>query len=294
MRRAINILQTASTSNPITKSVIYSITSKMEPALVRQMVEHALAGKFKEARSQLLSLLYEKGIAGEDIIKDIHDQIFNLNIDAKQKLTIIEKVGEYEFRHYASPRQAKRGELGRDVDIALDGPLGQRVFRIAAQTGLPVQLHYEVEDGLMAALEHMLAHYPQAKVIWCHLAQVRYAERAPGYTAAFVAALIGRFPNLYFDTAFGDATSIYPLSNQRHARVWAADGNLTNDWRDLIVAYPTRFLSALDLGGDRLHRIAEHDFKHRDFLKRLPATTQHRVAYRNAWSLLFGAEFDAA
>lgn len=203
-------------------------------------------------------------------------------------------LGEYEFRHYASPRQAKRGELGRDVDIALDGPLGQRVFRIAAQTGLPVQIHYEVEDGLMPALERMLTQYPQAKVIWCHLAQVRYAERAPGYTAACVAALIGRFPNLYFDTAFGDSTSIYPLSNQRHAHVWATDGSLAKDWRELIVAYPTHFLSALDLGGDRVHRIAEFDSRHRDFLKRLPATTQHRVAYRNAWSLLFGEEFDAS
>ncbi len=98
MRRAINILQTASTINPITKSVVYSITSKMEPVLIKQMLELALSGKFKEARAQLLSLLYEKGIAGEDIIKNIHDQVLNLDIDDRQKLVIIEKVGEYEFR----------------------------------------------------------------------------------------------------------------------------------------------------------------------------------------------------
>ena len=202
-------------------------------------------------------------------------------------------LGEFEFRHYPSPRQAKRGEMERDGAIPIDGPLGQRVFRIAAESGLPFQIHYEVEDGLMAPLERMLAQYPQANVVWCHLAQVRYAERAPGYTAAYVAALLGRFPNLYFDTAFGNASSIYPPNNQRHARVWADDGSLAKEWRDLIVAYPTRFLSALDLGGDRMHRIAEYDFQHRDFLKRLPSATQHQVAYRSAWSLLFGEEFGA-
>jgi hypothetical protein len=218
-------------------------------------------------------------------------------LDAQQAAARSRRImllGEFEFRHYPSPRQAQRGEMGRDGDIPIDGPLGQRVFDIAAQTGLPFQLHYEVEDGLMAPLERMLAQHPQAKVVWCHLAQVRYAERAPGYTAAYVAALLGRFPNLYFDTAFGDSSSIYPPSGQRHARVWADDGGLAKEWRELIVAYPTRFLSALDLGGDRLHRIAEYDFKHRDFLRRLPPAVQHRVAYRNAWSLLFGEEFGAS
>ncbi len=98
MRKAINILQVASTNAPVTKDVVYSVTSKMEPMLVRSMLETALAGKFKEARATLMSLLYDKGLAGEDIIKDIHKQVINLEIDEKSKLAIIEKVGEYEFR----------------------------------------------------------------------------------------------------------------------------------------------------------------------------------------------------
>lgn len=98
MRRAINVLQVASTNSSITKDVIYSVTSKMETALVRGMLELALAGKFREARALLLSLLYDKGLAGEDIIKDIHKQVMNIDIDEKSRLAIIEKVGEYEFR----------------------------------------------------------------------------------------------------------------------------------------------------------------------------------------------------
>lgn len=200
-------------------------------------------------------------------------------------------LGEFEFRHYPSPRQVKRGELKRDVNIPIDGPIGHRVFSLSEKTGMPFQLHYEIENGLLAPLESMLQKYPKARVIWCHLAQIRYIERASRYTPAYVDALIKRFPNLYFDTAFGDAGSVYPLSNQRHSRVWADDGGLKAEWRDLIVAHPKRFLSALDLGGDRLNQIAEYDYKHRSFLRHLPAETRHQVAYRSAWSLLFGEDF---
>ena len=208
---------------------------------------------------------------------------------ARKKQIIL--LGEYEFRHYPSPRQAKRGEMARDVTIPIDGPIGHHVFSLSERTGMVFQIHYEIEDELLPPLEKMLTQYPKAKVIWCHLAQIRYIERASRYTPAYVDALIKRFPNLYFDTAFGDAASVYPLSNQRHARVWTASGSLNSEWRDLIVTYPKRFLSALDLGQDRLERIAEYDQRHRDFLKQLPSATQHQVAYRSAWSLLFNEEF---
>jgi len=159
------------------------------------------------------------------------------------------------------------------------------------EAGLPFQLHYEVEDRLLPPLERMLDKYPKAKVIWCHVGQVRYIERASSYSPAYVEGLIKRFPNLWFDTAFGDAISVYPLSDQRQARVWGTFGALGDDWKDLLVAYPDRFLSALDLGGDRIEQIADYDRKHRDFLRRLPQETQHQIAYRTAWSLLFGGAF---
>lgn len=215
-------------------------------------------------------------------------------IDAQEAAAMTNQImllGEFEFRHYPSPRQVKRDEMDRDVHVQIDGPIGHRVFSMSENTGVPFQIHYEIEDELLAPLENMLEQYPKAKVIWCHLAQIRYIERALRYTPAYVEALIKRFPNLYFDTAFGHSGSIYPLSNQRHARVWANDGSLKAEWRDLVAVYPQRFLSALDLGGDRLDRIAEYNQKHRNFLKRLPTETQHNVAYKSAWSLLFSEEF---
>ena len=99
MRKAINMLQTAAIMNKkITEDTIYEITSRADPGTVKNMVHLALAGDFKAARAQLIGLLYEKGVSGEDLIKEIHTQIFSLNITDKQKMELIEKIGEYEFR----------------------------------------------------------------------------------------------------------------------------------------------------------------------------------------------------
>jgi len=99
MRRAINILQTASVlGSDITEAVILSVTSRADPNAVKNMIKTAMDGNFKEARNQLLLLLFERGISGEDIIKEIHNQIFALEISEEKRIQLLEKVGEYEFR----------------------------------------------------------------------------------------------------------------------------------------------------------------------------------------------------
>lgn len=197
-------------------------------------------------------------------------------------------MGEFEVRHYPSPRQVRRGAFFRDVDLAIDGPLMERVFMLSEKTGVPFQIHYEIEDRLLEPLARMLGKFPQAKVIWCHLAQIRYQQRSTQYGPVMIERWLDQFPNLYFDTAFGDAFSTYPPSGERHARYWAN----TKDWTDLIAAKPYRFLAALDIGGDRMDRIEEWTRNLRQFLNQLPQPTQEIVAYKSAWKLLFGEELD--
>ena len=199
-------------------------------------------------------------------------------------------MGEFEFRHYPSPRQIERGEWHRDVQIPIDGPHGHRLFAFAEKTGIPFQIHYEIEDGLLAPLEAMLARYPRAKVIWCHLAQIRYSARSTRYGAAYLRGLFAKHPNLYVDTAFGGPNSIYKPSGERHARAWDSSGGLGADWKDLIVEYPYRFLAALDIGGDRVHRVEEWNRNLRRFLGFVPGRAREIVAYGASWKLLFGEE----
>jgi replication factor C small subunit len=99
MRRAINTLQTAAAiDGKITEKTIYNISSKADPERVRKMLIMALGGDFIGARKELNLLMFEQGLSGEDIIKEIHNQVFSLGISDRAKLHLLEKIGEYEFR----------------------------------------------------------------------------------------------------------------------------------------------------------------------------------------------------
>lgn len=200
-----------------------------------------------------------------------------------QKLPL---MGEFEFRHYLSPRQARRGEADRDVSIPIDSAVGHRLFSFSHKSGIPFQIHYEIEDGLLPPLEKMLSQYPNAKVIWCHFAQIRYSSRSSIYSPEYLGALLDKHQNLYIDTAFGDSRSIYPLSGEPHARYWTNQ----DAWNKLIISKPYRFLAALDLGGDRIDKLDEWTRNLRFFLGLLPEKTAEIVAYKAAWKLLFNEE----
>ena len=200
-------------------------------------------------------------------------------------------MGEFEFRHYPSPRQWKRGERGRDLTLPIDGEWGHRLFRLSEQTGVSFQIHYEIEDSLLPPLEKMLKQYPKAKVIWCHLAQIRYSNLNSIYGPAYVRKLIENYRNIYFDTAFGGPNSRYPASGEFHATVWdRKTGGIKKEWAEVISDHPWRFLAALDIGGDRMDQLAEHAQTLHRFLAALPPKIAEIVAYKAAWKLLFSED----
>jgi len=46
----------------------------------------------------LQDMLLVHGISGEDIIKQIANQVYDLEVSEKAKIEIIDKIGEFEFR----------------------------------------------------------------------------------------------------------------------------------------------------------------------------------------------------
>ncbi len=99
LRRAINLLQaSAALSKKIDEKLVFQVASKARPEEIRKMMELALAGKFMEARQMLYNLMIEYGMSGEDIIRQMHKEIFNLDVPDRTKVELIDTVGEYEFR----------------------------------------------------------------------------------------------------------------------------------------------------------------------------------------------------
>ncbi|RLI58575.1 MAG: replication factor C small subunit [Candidatus Asgardarchaeum californiense] len=99
MRKAINVLQVgASISKKITAQLLYETSATAKPEDVKNLINTALTGNFMAARNQLYDLLIKYGLSGEDIIKQIHQSIFDLSIPDESKIKLIEKTGEIEFR----------------------------------------------------------------------------------------------------------------------------------------------------------------------------------------------------
>ena len=98
-RKCINILQsTASISPSITKELISTMISSAKPKDIKIVLEYALSGDFQNAREKLLDLMLKESISGQDVIKAIQREIWNLTVEPEIKVKLTEKTGETEFR----------------------------------------------------------------------------------------------------------------------------------------------------------------------------------------------------
>lgn len=98
-RRVENILQScASVSKNINEKVVYELASFAKPEELKGILEIALKGEFIKAKNALLDMMLKYGLSGIDIIKQIQQEIWNLDIDDKKKVDLVDKCGEIEFR----------------------------------------------------------------------------------------------------------------------------------------------------------------------------------------------------
>lgn len=99
LRRAVNTLQAAaSLGKPIDSEIVYSVIGRANPIDVRNMITLAMKGDFIGAREKLREMILKYGVAGSDIIKQIHLEIFRSGLPEKWKVKLAEAIGEIDFR----------------------------------------------------------------------------------------------------------------------------------------------------------------------------------------------------
>jgi replication factor C small subunit len=99
MRRAINSLQAAATTGEVVdEDAVYLITSTARPEEIESMVTAAVEGDFTGARARLDSLLTEAGMAGGDVIDQIHRSVWEFDLSDRQAVRLMERVGEADYR----------------------------------------------------------------------------------------------------------------------------------------------------------------------------------------------------
>lgn len=99
LRRAINTLQAASyKSGDIDRDLIYTVTNAPRPEEINEMVTHAVNNNFIQAREMLDDLLNKQGMAGTEIVTQIHQQIWEFDLTDDQAITLMDEVGETDYR----------------------------------------------------------------------------------------------------------------------------------------------------------------------------------------------------
>jgi replication factor C small subunit len=98
-RKVENILQSCATFNKkVDEKAIYELASFAKPEEIKEVLSLAVKGNFIESKNKLLDVMVQYGLSGMDVIKQIQQEIWNLSIDDRKKVELIDKCGEIEFR----------------------------------------------------------------------------------------------------------------------------------------------------------------------------------------------------
>jgi replication factor C small subunit len=93
MRRAINVLQAASAMGKVTIETVYKVVGMARPREVREMLKQALSGDFTGARNLMRKLMLEYGLSGEDIVRQVHREIFSQEVNIPEELRVMSYCG---------------------------------------------------------------------------------------------------------------------------------------------------------------------------------------------------------
>ena len=98
-RRSINLLQSSAAISPsINTDLVSTVISNTKPKDIKVVLDYALAGDFQKSRDKLLDIMLKESISGQDVVKSIQKEIWNLPIEPEIKVRLTEKTGEAEFR----------------------------------------------------------------------------------------------------------------------------------------------------------------------------------------------------
>ena len=98
-RRAINYLQSCGTiSKQIDQDIVFRVAGEVPPEKIREILKTALEGQLQFSLKLLNDITREYGLSGINIIKNIHREIYGLNISEDLKIEISKLLAEFEYR----------------------------------------------------------------------------------------------------------------------------------------------------------------------------------------------------
>jgi hypothetical protein len=174
--------------------------------------------------------------------------------------------GEIGVRHFPPMGMAQT----YDITVPADHPWMFDMSDIAAQYGIPVDIHMEATSVTVPQLERLLAHNRNTTIIWDHAGWGNTGEATP----ALMRRLLAENPNLYTSIKYRDDMAGTGFLNK--------DGSINAAWLTVVQEFPDRFM----MGSDIKPGIWDNEFrqvkKHVSIISQMPPDIQNKVARENA------------
>lgn len=99
VRKVQNVLQScASVNKTVSSNTIFEIVAGAHPEEIHEIITLALKKEFIKSRSQLLKVMVSLGLSGLEVVKQISEEIWAMNIPDAQKAKLVEFCADAEFR----------------------------------------------------------------------------------------------------------------------------------------------------------------------------------------------------
>jgi len=98
-RRAINYLQSCGTiSKKIDKDIVFRVAGEVPPEKIKEILQAALERQLQLSIKLLNDLINDYGLSGQNIIKNIHREIYDINVTEYLKIELTKLLAEFEYR----------------------------------------------------------------------------------------------------------------------------------------------------------------------------------------------------
>lgn len=144
-------------------------------------------------------------------------------------------------------------------DGQVDTTVVRRLVELAAEHRLVLSAHSDSN-----AIRQLFALDPRIRILWAHAGMTT--------SPATVGEMLGRYPRLWAELS--------------HRTDVAPRGNLTPEWRELLLRHSDRFLLGSGTYSNEYWQQFRYNFiRYRDWLEDLPPVVAERIAYQNGLDL---------
>ncbi|MFX1274927.1 MAG: replication factor C small subunit [Promethearchaeota archaeon] len=98
-RRAINYLQSCATiSKKIDQDIVLRVAGEVPPDKIKEILSVAFEGQLSFSIKLLDDLIKNYGLSGRNIIKNIHREVYDMDIPEDKKIELSKILAEFEYR----------------------------------------------------------------------------------------------------------------------------------------------------------------------------------------------------